>query len=385
MHVLLMPKWYPGRNDPQLGDFIRKQALAASMTVRMSVLHVEGVRGLAEAHEQELREADGPWELAVRYRACTHRLGLWRRAVNLVRFWRSCASGWQRVLRERGRPDLVQAYILVRPALFAYHLRKRHGIPYLLSEQSSEYLDGTYARKGPLFHALNRFLFRRAAAVSAVSPHLAQALVRHRLAQRPLVVPNVIPGLDRPLPPPGEPGRLLMVADLVDRTKNVSGVLYALDRAHRHDDRLRLHIIGDGPDRHMLEETVQRLGLSARVTFLGRLPNSAVLDHMGRAFAVVVNSNVETFSVVTGEALAQGKPVIATRCGGPEAFITELNGILIPPRDTEALADAMLRLLQQAERYSPVTIRRTVSSRFSPEAVGRAMQQAYTIASNHHS
>lgn len=380
MHVLLLPKWYPGRNDPQLGDFIRKQALAAGAFVRMSVLHVEGVRGLPVGSEEELQESATAWELVVRYRANDHGFTPWRKAVNLIRFWRASQRGWERVRVERGKPDLLHAYILIRPALVAWWLSQKNGVPYVVAEQSSEYMDGTFARKDLFTRAITRFLCKRSVKVLAVSKHLGEALKDHGVCERYTVVPNVIPGLERPLPVPGQPGRFLMVADLVDRIKNVSGALRALADARKTDGRLNLTIIGDGPDRRQLEQIVHHLGLVSHVQFLGRLPNTLVLDHMASAFAVLVNSRVETFSVVTGEALAQGKPVIATRCGGPEAFITPENGLLIAPGDDAALAAAMLAVTREAVNWDPEAIRRTVGDRFGPTAVGRALRDAYRSA-----
>lgn len=380
MHVLFIPKWYPGRNDPQLGDFLRKQALAAGAFVRMSVLFVCPVAGLAAHRESELTESAGAWELHVHYRKSEHAWRPWRRLVNLVRYRRAVSYGVRRVWHERGRPDLVHAYIMVRPAVVAWWLKVRYGVPFVIGEQSSEYLDGTFEKKGALFAWWSRFLFKRAAAVTAVSAWLGDRLVQLGLCTRYEVVPNVVPGLDRPLPPPGPPGHFLMVADLVDRTKNVSGVLHALARARARDGRLELTLIGDGPDRSMLEELTSALNLEGAVRSLGRLPNQAVLDHMAGAFAVVVNSRVETFSVVTGEALAQGKPVVATRCGGPQAFVNDANGRLIPVDDIAALSEAMLALVANAGRYRPEEIRASVAERFGPDAVGREFLAVYNKA-----
>ena len=169
----------------------------------------------------------------------------------------------------------------------------------------------------------------------------------------------------------------MVIADLVDRTKNVSGVIQALALARQEEPGMRLTIIGDGPDRSMLQELVAQHGLKGSVIFLGRLPNSGVLEQIAHAGAVIINSNVETFSVVTGEALAQGKPVIATRCGGPQGFVSPENGVLIEVGDTAALSTAMLHLKRQAATYDPAVIRRSVSDRFSPEAVGRAFVSVY--------
>jgi len=379
-HVLFLPKWYPGRNDPQLGDFLRKQALAVASRTTMSVLYIAPV---ADADAQELTESDGAWELRCYYRANAHPFRFWRKAVNFRRYCQAAMRGWKRLVQERGLPDLIHAYILVRPVMLAWWMKKRFGVPYIVSEQSSEYLDGTYQGKGPLYKAWSRTLFKHAAGVTAVSAWLGDALVKHRLCNAYTVVPNVVPGLDRPLPPRGLAGHFLVVADLVDRTKNVSGVIRALAQARKTEARIQLTVIGDGPDRTALEDLARREGVQHAVSFLGRMANHEVLDHVARAAAMIVNSNVETFSVVTGEALAQGKPVIATRCGGPIAFITPANGILIEPKDTGALRDAMIAMTHHADRYDPASIRADLSDRFSPEGIAQRFHILYLKALQH--
>lgn len=384
MHVLALPKWYPGRNDPQLGDFIRKQVLAAARHVRMSVLFVVPLEGLAGDHEQELDERDGAWELRCYYRPDRSAFAPWRKLVNYRRYRQATRAGLARLWKERGKPDLVHVHILLRPALTARMLLRKHGIPYLISEQSSEYLDGRFAAKHAGSKTLHRRLFRQASAITAVSAWLGDGLVKLGLCERYDVVPNVVPGLDRPLPAPGAAGSFMVVADLVDGTKNVSGVLRALASARTMVPTLTLDIIGDGPDADMLKALATSIGIGQAVRFHGRLANTDVLRRMAGTGSVIINSNVETFSVVTGEALAQGRPVIATRCGGPVAFVTPTNGMLIEPQDDRALAEAMIHLTRNAAKYDPATIRSSVSDRFSPAAVGAGFAVIHQrIASAH--
>ena len=376
MHVLFIPKWYPGRNDPQLGDFLRKQAVAVGQQqVKVSVLFVHPVEGLASATEQEVSIADGIWELRCYYRAFT---GPFKRAVNFFRYRKAAFHGWARVLAERGRPDLVHAHILIRAVWLARRIADRLGVPYIVSEQSSEYIDGTYAAKPAWVKRFARRQVRDAAETIAVSSFLGDALVKHGLYSTYTVVPNVLPVEQVPLPPAGPKEEFMMVADLVDRTKNVSGVLRALSLAREQGVLLRLNVIGDGEDREMLESLCRELGLSEQVTFLGRLPNAAVLEHMARTGTVVINSNVETFSVVTGEALTLGRPVVATRCGGPTAFVSDDNGLLVDPGDDTGLAQALIHVAHDHARYSPEAIRQAVSERYSATTVGKLLGSIYT-------
>jgi glycosyltransferase involved in cell wall biosynthesis len=377
MHVLFLPKWYPGRNDPQLGDFLRKQAIAVAARTQVSVVCAMPLVGAGVQDEQVVDQADGPWELRCYYRASTHPIAAIRKLVNLERYWRAMMRGWDRLLKERGMPDLLHVHIMVRPAVVARWINRRHGIPYMISEQSSEYLDNTFVNKGPRFRWYNQRLFRSASAITAVSNWLGDALVQHGLCTHYDVVPNVVPGLERPLPPPGDPGHFMMVADLVDRTKNVSGVLRALAMAIQQRPGISLTVIGDGPDRALLEALTTDLGLQEHVTFLGRLPNAKVIEQMAHAGAVIINSNVEAFSVVTGEALAQGKPVIATRCGGPIAFVTPENGLLIPVGDDHALLQAMVQLYDDHKQYDPARIRSSVSERFGKDSVAEGFMRIY--------
>jgi len=197
------------------------------------------------------------------------------------------------------------------------------------------------------------------------------------------VVPNVLPVEQVPLPPRGPADRLMMVADLVDRTKNVSGVLRALALLRDRALVLHLDLIGDGPDRAVLEELTGTLGLGQQVAFHGRCPNAEVLERMAGTGMVVVNSNVETFSVVTGEALTLGKPVVATRCGGPQAFVHEGNGLLVDPGDDAGLAEALAQVHGGHADFDPGRIRQDMAERFSSSAVGGRLKAIYTDVLQH--
>jgi glycosyltransferase involved in cell wall biosynthesis len=105
-------------------------------------------------------------------------------------------------------------------------------------------------------------------------------------------------------------------------------------------------VIGDGPQRPMLEHEAARLGLNGHVIFAGELEGSlrnAVL-HLSRV--VVLPSLSEGLPVTILEAMALAKPIVTTNVGGNrEAVVDGVNGLLVPPRDPEALASAVHRLV----------------------------------------
>ncbi|MGQ9671488.1 MAG: glycosyltransferase family 4 protein [Desulfosoma sp.] len=113
----------------------------------------------------------------------------------------------------------------------------------------------------------------------------------------------------------------------------------------------RFVIVGDGNLRSEMENCARELGISERVIFTGwRRDMPSIYADLD---VLVVSSNNEGTPVSAIEAMAAGRPVVATRVGGLPDIITDSeNGYLVPPRDPEALAGAVLRLLQEPELAS---------------------------------
>ncbi|HEY7002604.1 MAG TPA: glycosyltransferase family 4 protein [Candidatus Udaeobacter sp.] len=115
-------------------------------------------------------------------------------------------------------------------------------------------------------------------------------------------------------------------------------------------------IIGDGPLRKDLEARIQKLNLSDRVRLLGSLSQAAVLEKLRAAdiFALASVTDAQgasdVFPTVIIEAMAAARPVVSTRLAGiPESVVHGETGLLVPPQDTMALADALSRLIEDAK------------------------------------
>jgi len=105
---------------------------------------------------------------------------------------------------------------------------------------------------------------------------------------------------------------------------------------------VRLVLAGDGPNRMMLESLAERLGVRARVTFLGALPQAALREHYARADAMVLASSREGWANVLLESMACGTPVVASRVyGTPEVVAAPEAGILMNERTAQGVADAV--------------------------------------------
>lgn len=130
-----------------------------------------------------------------------------------------------------------------------------------------------------------------------------------------------------------------------------------------------LTLVGEGPERAKLEAMIGSLGLGGNVTLKGMVSDPSA--ELGAARAFVTASRWEGFGVSIVEAMSVGLPVVAARCDfGPEDLITRPElGILTPPNDPDALADAMIRQLGQEPRAEDVDLRRREAAESAKDTV----------------
>jgi len=374
----MLSKWYPFDQDPQFGVFIRKQAFAASAYQKMVIWSAHFDQNPSgPAFRMETEVYPGLIEYRMYYKRSKGPLSTLRNAYRYTSAWR---RSLKHIIAQHGKPSLLQAYILLRPAILALCYCRLNNTKLMLSEQWSGYATGKFKQKNFLNRWLCRYIWRQADIRSTVSEFLKKSMIKCGFRKDIHVIPNVIEIAKPETKIQTDQIRILMVADLVDEIKNLSGVLRAFDMARKSDSRLRLQIIGHGKDEAILKELSQHLGLNEiYVTFDGLKDNKEVYSALWQCDFLVMNSRFETFSLICAEALSCGKPVIATRCGGPEEFINEHNGILIPVNDEKALCDAILKMAKELKSYHPEKLREEMIEKFSPAHVGEKISALYGI------
>jgi glycosyltransferase involved in cell wall biosynthesis len=143
----------------------------------------------------------------------------------------------------------------------------------------------------------------------------------------------------------GRGGQLLFVGRLA-AMKGLPILLNVLAKL----EGVTLDIAGDGPDRQLLVEKVRALRISSRVNFLGYQSQQQVRELLKKADIFVMSSFAEGVPVVLMEAMAAGVPVVATRIAGiPELVHDGRSGLLVAPGDVNEMANAVNRLLGDAE------------------------------------
>jgi glycosyltransferase involved in cell wall biosynthesis len=170
--------------------------------------------------------------------------------------------------------------------------------------------------------------------------------------------------------------RVLWVGHYVE-IKRVDNLVRAFALALRNRPRLRLSLLGDGPEKPNIGTLVRDLGLTAHVEFLPATDRAGVAAAMHASNFVVISSATETFSLVALEALACGAPVLSTACGGPEDLITEPWLGMIVSNDLEGLTAGLIEMTDRADGTGAAKRSAYVSARFCWDAIAGQLIEAY--------
>jgi sugar transferase (PEP-CTERM/EpsH1 system associated) len=198
-----------------------------------------------------------------------------------------------------------------------------------------------------------RFLIRRASRCAkhfvCVSDDSARFMIEQGVdRERVCTIRNGIDLTRFAFQGPADDGPIVTVARLSPE-KDVANLVRAAARVVAQHPQARFEIAGDGPCRAELAQLAQELGVAQQVTFHGEVRDIPAL--LARARLFVLPSQTEGISLTLLEAMARGLPVVATQVGGtPEVIESGVTGLMVPPRDPAALAEAIARIFVDPQR-----------------------------------
>jgi glycosyltransferase involved in cell wall biosynthesis len=375
LKVLFLTNWYPTKDEPVKAVWVREHAKAVQLYDDVLVLHCVGsdltLKKLWRT-EQETDESLGEGILTYRV---WYRPSPIPRTSYVMYFW-SVYQAFRHIVRLGFRPDIIHVHIYDAggPAVL---IGKLHRIPVVISEHFS-----SFPRRvlGHLDIAKAWLAFRWANRVLPVSYALQKAIEYYGIHAHFHVIPNVVDTMlfspSAHLPKTTTVKRILFVGQLVP-VKGVPYLLQALSHLSQKRQDWQLDLIGDGEARKEYEHLAMDLKLSDKVVFHGLKTKLEVAEFMRRADLLVVSSLAETFSIPAAEALATGIPILATRCGGPEEFVSRDVGLLVPPGDADLLYQGLDYMLDNLHLYPCQHLAQYAKERFSAKLVGAKLHAVY--------
>ena len=370
MKVIFVTRGWPTEANPMSGNFEAVQARAlAKRGHDVTVIYIQkkSIVHFFQSKDVRYKEIDGITVLSSSVTlAEIPKLGITKyNNCDLRIRQRAFARVYEYYRKMKGDADVIHAHYLNQAYDCKAVLEKYH-IPFIITEHWSKMNSDTVdSRIVKLTKA-----YQWADKVICVSSALSDSL-KKKFGVESTVIHNMVSdrffdrlGADN-VPKNDKNTRFVSVGSLVEG-KGFDVLIRAFQKS-AHLSECQLTIIGGGPEENNLNKLIERFGLKGRVVLTGRKPPEVVSESLSQADCFVLTSRGETFGVVYIEAMAKGRPVIATICGGPEAFVNDKNGILVPVDDVDATARAIDYMVENKARYDSEGIRQYCYEHFSEE------------------
>ncbi|PIQ24188.1 hypothetical protein COW36_10225 [bacterium (Candidatus Blackallbacteria) CG17_big_fil_post_rev_8_21_14_2_50_48_46] len=396
MNILIIPSWYPYPQFPYSGIFVQQQASALAKNF---------------PNDRFIISSHCPYEFLISPRNilnAIHKLNVFysqkktspiitEKQNNFVEIstpsltWsehflygnlngirKAHLKNLNYIQQKFGTIDLIHAHVTWPAGHIGWYLAQLLEIPFIITEHMGPFPFPNKAfitNKGQLTPLLEKPL-NQANSVVAVSESLAKR-IRALGIKRVEVIPNIV---DETLfipkeKQPSDQFQFLCVAHL-SPSKGIDDLLIALAKVITQAPHVRLQLIGGGMI-NQYKHKAESLKIDRFINFIGPLPHSETISFYQSTDAFVLPSYSETFGISYIEALACGKPIIATRCGGPEDIVTKTNGVLVDIGQPDQLAQAMLTMINQYKSYSSKQIRQDCLQRFSTSHIAQELMNLY--------
>lgn len=325
-----------------------------------------------------------------------HQEGVAVSVVDLTRLASPSAIFRLRDLLVRKEAKIVQSHG-ARSNFYGRVAGRLAGVPAIISTVHNSLYDYPVGRgRKALYLLMDRLTAPLAHRIVCVADSLAQDLIRRsRLDARQLQVIHNGIDLDRFNPrdvdglrvrqqlglPPGP------LIGMIGRMTPQKGHIYFLQAFARVRDRFpeaRALIVGDGPLREELEGMARELKIEEGCIFTG--VRSDIPELLSTLDVFVLSSVSEGLPYAVLEAMAMARPVVATRVSGlPEIIEDGVTGLLVPPRNPQALGAAVIGLLQDRDRAQKMGAagRRTVEEKFGLDRMVQEIERLYEILMSH--
>jgi len=286
---------------------------------------------------------------------------------------------YQLAVGKWGKPDILHAHVSLPGGYLAALLGREFGIPVIVQEHYTGFeSDARFPWRAGCFV---REMGRQIQGFYAVSPGYANRIERTGLVKMTGVLPNPI-DMDLFKPTQREehskPFRIVTAGNM-NFQKGADLLFEALHQLLPELD-WRLTLFGETTHRGAFAQWLDDPHFSCRLSLPGKVPQMELARAYSQSDLYVVSSRIETANVSMLQAMACGVPVVTTSCGAPETLIDYSVGIAVKPNDPQALAEGIVQVAQNPQRYDRDALRQFVMERYSKPAVAKRVLEAYQMA-----
>ncbi|MEA5109131.1 MAG: glycosyltransferase [Lentimicrobium sp.] len=391
--IYVIPSWYPSKALPNFGSFIREQCQLFAMH-QPDLFIVIGVRSDTDLKLSFTRPFQLIWNF-LRNSMQPITIQYFGKNIAEITFPAFSIQNFPQIFTARQRDLALQlrcikycekhiggvnvfhAHVINPGGAIAMRIARKFKIPLVVTEHRKALIEQLIAAQGDEYHELVQVV-DCADEIIAVSNSQAQ-LINSICNRFPLVIPNFInEGFFVPKRSfrSSECFVFSTLCSLIEG-KGVDLLLKAIQLWMPEWDKVHFKIGGTGYLKDSLQGMAFELKISHLITWTGFVSREQAPAFYQDSDAFVLPSRSESFGIVYIEALACGLPVIATRCGGPEEIVNNLNGLLIDIDDVEQLVMALKKMYQNYNQYDRGAIRDDFITRFSSRVGATRIMDVY--------
>ena len=370
MNVLILPAWYPNKKDYVAGIFVKQQVKALqSVGIKPVVYYPYDSEVLPNKLNIEVEDKVKIYRANTEY-GSNHKLSKIISYINAIRNLR-------RIIKENNI-DIIHTHVAYPAGIVSYMsylLNKK--VPYVLTEHRSnvkEFADRFY-------NNILKKVYFNAKKVITVSEFLQKELRSLGYNFSGVVIGNVIDISNEEVynKEIKDCINILFIGSMgLNEVKGIKYLIPALEKFIKNTSlKVKVTFIGDGTYKNNYVNLSKELGIEENCKFVGRIPNSEIGSYIKNSHFLVSSSIKETFGAVIIESMSYGRPVLATKCGGPNEIINEINGMLVESRSVDSLYDGLNKMVINYSNFSSKDIKDYVKANYSLYIIGNELKKVY--------
>lgn len=381
MNVFIIPSWYPGKNNPVDGIFIKEQADALSANYPEYNFIVSHCGNFYMSFSSAFKTLNTLKEFAKAKPFKTSYRSNYTEYFKPALTWSDKLKGeFKNILKahsenfaaaekDYGKMNVMHAHVSYPAGFAAMKLKEKHKLPYILSEHMGPFPFGRFIINGKISHKISEPL-NEADIVTAPSNYQSEKIYSSGF-KKPVVIPNMFnEKLFFPAGSKSDKERLQFLT--LAAFKEEKGIYELLDGILKSDagkNGCEFIIAGSGELENHIRQFILENDMTGYLKLIISPDRNEVVNLFRNCDVFILPSRLESFGIVYIEALGCGKPVIATDCGGPADFVNSGNGLLIQKENPDLTAEAINYMKDNFSQFDPVRIREYAVNKFSSKAV----------------
>jgi len=396
MNVFVIPSWYPNRKNPIAGIFI-KELFDFSAEIKTNTNFFISCWG----HDQYYFNIKKPLEALsnfIHYLKAKPALNqiksnlfeihyptlTWSYHIdkgNISGLINAARKNFQTIERQFGKIDIIHAEVSFPAGYVASIISREMNIPFVLSEQMSPFPFPLFVKENKLDYVISDPLHKAKVLTVLTESHKDQLL--KWIDRKVELLPNPTDERKFIYAEPSSSIFNFFTLSTLAPQKGIDLLISAIAiMKERGYDSKKVHfrIGGDINKYPVYKSQAEKLNVSDMITWLGMLSRSEAAKEFSVCHVFVLPSRHESMGVVCSEAIASGKPVVSTKCGGPEYVIDATSGILVENENVLAVADGMISAFENYTSFNHTKIRESFDRRFSRKVIIDKLEHIYSTA-----